>query len=176
MSGAVSSKDFIIDPKQIDVTKVVADLEAIRKINPQRDAMEQLTAIVHEDAQNHICVGYRDVSRDEFWCSGHMPGMPLMPGVIMCEIAAQVCSYYAKRHNLLETEIIGFGGLDNVRFRGMVQPGDRFLMVCQMTRLRRGRMVINRFQGFVGETLACEGQLRCIPLPVNELQTTTNPT
>jgi len=171
VSGAVPNKDFIIDPQQIDFTNVVADIDAIRQFNLQRDAMEQLTAIVYDDVESHICVGYRDVSQDEFWCSGHMPGMPLMPGVIMCEVAAQICSYHSKRHDLLGIEIVGFGGLDNVRFRGIVQPGDRFLMVCQMTQLRRGRMITNRFQGFVDETLACEGQLRGIPLPLDDLRT-----
>ena len=165
------NKDFIIDPQQIDFTNVVADIDAIRQFNLQRDAMEQLTDIVYDDVESHICVGYRDVSQDEFWCSGHMPGMPLMPGVIMCEVAAQICSYHSKRHDLLGIEIVGFGGLDNVRFRGIVQPGDRFLMVCQMTQLRRGRMITNRFQGFVDETLACEGQLRGIPLPLDDLRT-----
>ena len=74
--------------------------------------MEQLTAIVYDDVESGICVGYKDVSEHEFWVRGHMPGMPLMPGVVMCEAAAQMCSYHSQRHNLLEAEMIGFGGMD----------------------------------------------------------------
>ena len=58
--------------------------------------MEQLTAIVFDDVERGICVGYKDISPDEFWVRGHMPGMPLMPGVIMCEAAAQLCSYHVQ--------------------------------------------------------------------------------
>ena len=56
--------------------------------------MEQLTAIVHVDPEKHLVAGYKDVGNDEFWVRGHMPGYPLMPGVLMCEAAAQLCSYY----------------------------------------------------------------------------------
>lgn len=161
----MSDRDLIVDPAEFDYANIVADLEAIRACNPQRDAMEQLTAIIRDDPETQICVGYRDLSESEFWFSGHMPGMPLMPGVIMCEVAAQVCSYYARRHGLLGEQMMGFGGLDQVRFRGMVVPGDRLTIACQLLAVRPNRMVSSRFQGFVGTTLVCEGQLRGVPLP-----------
>lgn len=163
-------KDFVVDPSEIDYSNVVADLEAIRLMNPQRHAMEQLTAIVYDDPATHITIGYKDTSEDEFWYSGHMPGVPLMPGVVMCEAAAQVCSFHSRRHDLLGCEVVGFGGLNNVKFRGIVLPGDRLTIVCQMTNLRRGRMITCRFEGFVGEDLVCEGEIRGVPLPVDELR------
>jgi 3-hydroxyacyl-[acyl-carrier-protein] dehydratase len=98
-----------------------------------------------------------------------MPGMPLMPGVVMCEAAAQLCSYHAQRHQLLGTEMIGFGGLDGVRFRGTVVPGDRVVIVAQKLQLRRGAMIRCRFQCFVREQLICEGEIRGIPIPVAAL-------
>ncbi len=81
------TKEFIIDPNTLDFDHPIATIEDIRKHNPQRFEMEQLTAILHVDLENHICVGYRDVTDQEFWCRGHLPGVPLMPGVIMCEAA-----------------------------------------------------------------------------------------
>ena len=83
-------KEFIVDLDSIDFDRVLADVHEIRKYNPQRFEMEQLSAIVHEDPQNVTCVGYKDVAHDEFWVRGHMPGMPLMPGVVMLEAVAQV--------------------------------------------------------------------------------------
>ena len=83
-----------LDLSQVDLGRVLADHEAIRKVNPQRFEMEQLTAIVHADPAAHLIVGYKDVGTDEFWVRGHMPGYPLLPGVLMCEAAAQLCSYY----------------------------------------------------------------------------------
>ncbi|MGI9427704.1 MAG: 3-hydroxyacyl-ACP dehydratase FabZ family protein [Bythopirellula sp.] len=166
----MSGKDLIVDLRSIDFSNIVADLEEIRRHNPQRDAMEQLTAIVYDDSAAGICVGYRDLSPDgEFWHAGHMPGIPLMPGVIMCEVAAQVCSYHSHKHDLLGCEVMGFGGLDNVRFRGIVQPGDRLTVACRVTNIRRGRMIASRFQGFVDQRIACEGEIRGVPLPVEEL-------
>lgn len=167
-------KDFIVDPSEIDYSNLVADIGAIRLLNPQRDAMEQLTAIVYDDPGSRIAIGYKDISDDtserEFWHSGHMPGVPLMPGVIMCEAAAQVCSFHSRQHDLLGCEVVGFGGLNNVKFRGMVLPGDRLTIVCQVTKLRRGKLLTCRFEEFVRENLVCEGEIRCIPLPVEELR------
>ena len=166
----LAGKDYIVDPSTFDYSKIVADTAAIRRVNPQRDAMEQLTAIIFDDPDTNTVIGYKDVTDAEFWTSGHMPDLPLMPGVIMCETAAQVCSYHSGRHDLLGCEVLGFGGLDNVRFRGVVLPGDRLTVVCRMTGLRRGRMISCRFQGFVEHNLVCEGEIRGIPLPVDELK------
>lgn len=164
------NRDLIIDPATIDFDNVVADVEAIRSCNPQRDAMEQLTAIVCLDLDNQICVGYKDIMDDEFWVSGHMPGMPLMPGVIICEAAAQVCCYFAHRHNLLGEGVVGFGGLDAVRFRGMVRPGDRLVIASQILQIRSRRMITWRFQAFVDTNLVCEGEIRGIQLPIDSIK------
>ena len=162
--------DFIVDPAELDLTRIVADIDEIRRYIPQRDAMEQLTAIVYDDLERHICVGYRDLTENEFWVSGHMPGFPLMPGVIMCEAAAQVLSYHAQRNNLSGVEVVGFGGIDNVKFRGVVRPGDRLVVAVRMTKHRRGRMVVCRFQEFVGTSLVCEGEITGVALPAQMLQ------
>jgi len=169
----VPGQEFILDPREIDTSRIVADIHEIRRWIPQRDAMEQLTAIVYDDLQRHIVAGYRDITEDEFWVSGHMPGAPLMPGVLMCEAAAQVLSYHIQRHDLSGAETVGFGSIDNVKFRGPVRPGDRLLIVCQILKYRRGRMVHCRFQEFVGTTLVCEGELAGIPLPTEVLQANT---
>lgn len=160
-------EDYILDPATIDCNNVIADIEAIRELNPQRFEMEQLTAIVYEDTEKDICVGYKDLAEDEFWVRGHMPGMPLMPGVLMCEAAAQVSSWYVTRHNLMGDYKLGFGGLDQVKFRGIVQPGNRLLIVLQKTKGRAGRIIVCRFQAFIDERLVCEGEIRGIPLPAN---------
>ena len=165
----MAAKDLILEFSEYDLDTVVADIEAIRKYNPQRDAMEHLTAIVFDDPERNICVGYKDVGPNEFWIRGHMPGMPLMPGVIMCEAAAQVCSYHTQRHNLFGAEMVGFGGLDDVRFRGMVVPGDRLVIVAGLLKIRRGALIRSRFQAFVRESLVCGGIITGIPIPVEML-------
>ncbi len=165
----MAGKDPIIDLAQIDFDHVVADIEEIRKYIPQRFEMEMLTAVVYADEEENITVGYKDVKPGEFWTRGHMPGMPLLPGVLMCEAAAQLRSYHVQRFNLLETEMVGFGGMEEIRFRDPVVPGDRLVIALKLIRRRPRRMCICRFQGYVGMSLAVEGIIKGIPIPVEAL-------
>jgi 3-hydroxyacyl-[acyl-carrier-protein] dehydratase len=87
-----------------------------------------------------------------------------MPGVVMCEAAAQLASFYTQRHELMKTTVVGFGGLKDVRFRGVVHPGERFVIVAKLLRIR-SMMLTCQFQCFVREELVCEGVLKGIPLP-----------
>jgi 3-hydroxyacyl-[acyl-carrier-protein] dehydratase len=165
----VAANDLIIDPSEYDVNRIIGDIDEIRRWNPQRFEMEQLTAIVFEDGVRKIGVGYKDVGHNEFWARGHMPDKPLMPGVVMCECAAQLCSYMSQKYDLLGADMLGFGGMDAVRFRDPVFPGDRLVMVAQLVRVRRGAIVVSRFQGFVRDNLVCEGQIKGVPLPLDRL-------
>jgi len=163
----VSVKELILDFSEYDANHVLADIEEIRRYNLQRYEMEQLTAICYEDISRHICAGYKDVTLDEFWVRGHMPKAPLMPGVIMCEAAAQLASYFAQKYDLLGAKVVGFGGLEEVKFRGGVVPGDRLVIVLQQVKIRRGAMIVCRFEGFVNQEMVVEGRLKGIPLPLD---------
>ncbi len=150
--------ELLVDPTQLDFGRVVASRADIERVNPQRFEMEQLTAIVHMDTSQNLIVGYKDVTADEFWVRGHMPDYPLMPGVLMCEAAAQLCSYYIMANGLTEGDFLGFGGMENVRFRGPVRPGDRFVLVSKATKLHRLQCVFN-VQGFVGSTMVFQANI-----------------
>jgi 3-hydroxyacyl-[acyl-carrier-protein] dehydratase len=167
-------QETLIDLSLFDVDQPIADIEEIRQYNPQRHEMEQLTAILYEDLDNHCCAAVKELSNAEFWVRGHMPGMPLMPGVVMLEAVAQLSSYFTQKHDLLGSEMVGFGGLDNVRFRGVVSPGDRLILLVKMVKTRRGRMIVADFQGVVGENVVLEGTLRGIPIPVDALTNRDN--
>lgn len=156
-----------VDLASIDLTKVVADQEGIRKVNLQRFEMEHLTAIVHVDPAQHIFIGYKDVRPDEFWVRGHMPGYPLLPGALMVEAAAQLCSYYMTAQGVCQRGFVGFGGLENVRFRGTVRPGDRLVLVAKGTRVS-SRQTICNVQGFVGTTMVFHGDVIGVPLQMKE--------
>ena len=155
------------DPAKLDLGRVLADKEAIRKQNPQRFDMEQLDAVVYEDPANHLIAGYKDVRADEFWVRGHMPGYPLLPGVLMCEAAAQLCSYYITTQGYARGDFVGFSGLENVRFRGQVRPGDRLLLIGKVTKLHRRQTIFN-VQGFVGSKLVFNGDVIGVPLTREE--------
>jgi 3-hydroxyacyl-[acyl-carrier-protein] dehydratase len=152
-----------LDPSTVDLNRVLADADAIRKINPQRFEMEQLTAIVYVDPSQHVVVGYKDVGTDEFWVRGHMPGYPLLPGVLMCEAAAQLCTYYIATNGLMHGDFIAFGGLENVRFRSPVRLGDRLVLIGKAVKVDRRKAVFN-VQGLGGGTMVFHADVVGMPL------------
>jgi 3-hydroxyacyl-[acyl-carrier-protein] dehydratase len=153
----------LVEPETIDTSRIVADREQIRRSNPQRFEMEQLTAIVHLDPENKLIIGYKDVSADEFWVRGHMPDYPLMPGVLICEAAAQLSSYFCHAVRVLAEGFIAFGGMEDVRFRGQVRPGDRLVLIGKGLRIHR-RHTIFECQGFVGSNMVFHGKIIGVPL------------
>jgi 3-hydroxyacyl-[acyl-carrier-protein] dehydratase len=166
----VGAKDLILDFSEYDLNHVIADVDEIRRLNQQRFEMEQLTAVCFEDFDRKIAVGYKDHGHDAFWARGHMPGMPLLPGVLICEAAAQLCSYQSRKYKLLGDTVLGFGGMDEVRFRNVVLPGSRLVIVAQLTKLRPNALVVCRFQAFVNQSIVGEGQIIGVPLPVERLK------
>jgi 3-hydroxyacyl-[acyl-carrier-protein] dehydratase len=155
----------LYDPEQFQDTDPIYDLDEIRKINPQRHAMEQLSAIVMVDRENNSLVGYKDVTEDEFWCTGHMPGFPLMPGVILCECAAQLAGFYARKYDILGGgDFLGFGGMENVRFRAPVFPGDRLLIMAKVLKVKPRRRAEFAFQGFVNGKMVYNGHMIGVPI------------
>lgn len=162
----MASIELLVDLDLLDFDRPLADIEAIRAINPQRHEMEQLTAILYEDTERNVCAAYLQTSYDSFWVRGHMPGMPLMPGMLMIESAAQVASFFTQRNDLLGAEMVGFGGVDEVKFRGIVLPGDRLIVMVKLLKARRNRMIVAQFQCVVGDQIVCEGELKGIPIPI----------
>jgi 3-hydroxyacyl-[acyl-carrier-protein] dehydratase len=157
----------LVDPATIDTSKVLVDLEGIREANPQRFEMEQLTAIVRLDPAERLIIGYKDVSDRDFWVRGHMPDYPLMPGVLMCEAAAQLASYFVHTIKINEGAFMGFAGMEDVRFRGKVKPGDRLVLVSKAVRVHR-RQTIFENQGFVDANMVFHGRIIGVPLSGKE--------
>jgi 3-hydroxyacyl-[acyl-carrier-protein] dehydratase len=145
---------FIFEMDRLDLSKVLFDREQIRLVNPQRGSMEQLDAIVHVDTERKGIVGVKHVGADEFWVSGHIPGRPLLPGVLMIESAAQLACFYAKKY-LGWKGFVGFNGMENVKFRTQVPPG-KSLYLLGVLRWERHRRLYCDAQGMVDGALAFE--------------------
>ncbi len=146
---------LLFDLSQIDLTvKSLFDREAIGRVNPQQFEMQQLDGILWYDKEKRLILGYKDVTENEFWVRGHIPGRPLMPGVIMIEAAAQLLSFFVKA--ILEVEgFIGFAGIDSAKFRSMVVPGQRLYLLGHLTGVK-SRKYTAYIQGVVGDTMVFE--------------------
>ena len=158
-------KPFIVDPSLYDESKPIATIEDIRKYNRQRYEMEQLTGILYDNFEEKKCVGYKDMTDSEFWIRGHMPNFPLTPGVVLCEVAAQMASYFTTKHNMFNNAVMGFAGLDEVKFRGMVRPGDRVIIQSEMLKWRK-ILITASFMCIVNDNIVCEGVFKGVPLPI----------
>lgn len=151
--------EFIVPPDEIDASKVVMGVEEIRRSIPHRHEMEMLNGVLRLDPEHQVAIAYKDVRPDEFWCRGHIPGRPLLPGVLMLEAAAQLCTFYYKRvQPEAEDKFLGFAGIDRVRFRQTVVPGDKLILIVRNTRLRP-RLAVFDCQGIVNGKLAFEAEI-----------------
>ena len=141
----------LIDLSTIDLSKIEFDGEAIAEVNPQSYEMSQLDGIIWHDLANMLCLGYKDITDSEFWIRGHLPGRPIMPGVIMVESAAQLCSFFMKRIYGLEG-FIGFSGIGKTKFRNTVLPGSRLHLLGHIDKVR-SRQFSATVQGIVEDTI-----------------------
>ena len=150
---------LLFDLSQIDLAgEPVFDREAVCKANPQRFEMQQLDGILWYDKGKKQILGYKDVTEEEFWVRGHIPGRPLMPGVIMIEAAAQLASFFTKAI-FEEPGFIGFAGVGETKFRSMIEPGRRLLLlghIIKCKRRSRTTHVETRVQGIVEGTMVFE--------------------
>src|SRR5438552_13609490 len=89
---------LLFDISGIDLNHLEFGPDEILRQNPHRDHMEQLNGIVWVDPSNFKILGYKDVRDDEFWVSGHIPGRPLLPGVLMLEAGAQAACFFIKKY------------------------------------------------------------------------------
>jgi 3-hydroxyacyl-[acyl-carrier-protein] dehydratase len=153
---------MLVDFAALDLNAVEDGLEGIRKYNQQRFEMEMLSGIIRYSAEEQYVVAFKDAAETDFWVRGHIPGRPLMPGVLICECAAQTCSYYYGR-GTGQDRFLGFAGLDDVKFRGQVMPGDRLVMVAKVREMK-SRISTFDCQGFVDGRMVFEGVIQGVAL------------
>ncbi|NLX24043.1 MAG: beta-hydroxyacyl-ACP dehydratase [Phycisphaerae bacterium] len=151
-----------IDLNTLDLETLQFTREQVYAHLPHRFEFMQLDGVIHIDRDAQVAVGLREVREDEFWVRGHIPGRPLFPGVLMLETAAQMASFLSQELQP-ESRFLGFGGLDNVKFRGAVIPPARMYVIEKVVELRSRRTVCDA-QGFVDGRMVFEARITGMPL------------
>ena len=139
----------IVDPADYDPSAIVVPIEALRRANPQRGNFEQLNGLLALDLARQVAVGVYRVPDEPFWAPDHMPGHPLLPGVLMLDALAQLGGYYTyAAGGVGEGRLFGWSGLEQVTFRRAVRPGQTVIYAARCLELRSRRARFHG-QGFV---------------------------
>ncbi|NLK39450.1 MAG: beta-hydroxyacyl-ACP dehydratase [Clostridiales bacterium] len=127
--------------------------EEIKRIIPHREPMLLIDeALVGEDGKAY---GKYTVRGDEWFLSGHFPGNPIVPGVIQCEMAAQTCCVLFAEGVKGKTPV--FTGINNVKFRKPVKPGDTLEFICAIVR-EKAPFYFAEGKAYVGNVLCMSGE------------------
>ena len=129
----------------------------IEEIIPHRDPfllLDEVTAI----EPGVLVVATKRIREDEWYLAGHFPGRPIMPGVLMVEALAQAGAVAVLSEEANRGKLALFAGIDDVRFKRLVEPGDELELTCELERLR-GPIGRGKATATVGNELAVRGTL-----------------
>lgn len=136
---------------------MMMDVNEIQKIIPHRYPFLLVDRIL-EVEEGKRAVGLKNVTANEPFFTGHFPGYPVMPGVLIVEALAQVGAVAMLQIEANRGKIGLFAGIDEFRFRGQVFPGDTLILEVEITRLK-GPVGKGRATAKVGERIVAEGEL-----------------
>ena len=132
--------------------------EQILNLLPHRYPFALVDRVV-EQTPGERAVAIKNVTINEPQFQGHFPGRPLMPGVLIVEAMAQVGGLIVMQMPNLPEGLFVFAGIDGVRFRRPVVPGDQLRISCELVSIRRQRFSKVRGRVTVDGELVCDGEL-----------------
>lgn len=143
---------------------VVLSTREIERLIPHRWPFLLVDRIVEYDPERAYIKGEKGVSATEWFFQGHFPGLPVMPGVLQVEALAQTMAVYVAQQEGFGDRLGLFAGIEDCRFKRVVQPGDRLTLEVTMDKLGR-RFGRGRAVASVDGEVACEATLSFIIPP-----------
>ena len=138
----------------------VLDRAGIEALIPHRDPFLLIDRVI-ELEPGVRAVAEHDFTGEEWYLKGHFPGNPIVPGVILTESMAQTATVAAMAHPDYRNGLGLFAGIEEMRFKRIVKPGDTGRFVAEVEKLRRGFGRV-KVQAFVGDELAAEGVILAV--------------
>ncbi|MGE4317691.1 MAG: 3-hydroxyacyl-ACP dehydratase FabZ [Deferribacterales bacterium] len=137
------------------------DIKEIMKKLPHRYPFLLVDKITEMDSES--ITGIKNVTMNEPFFQGHFPDYPVMPGVLIIEAMAQVAGIHtiSTAENVPDNVLFFFMGVDGVKFRKQVVPGDQLVMKITVLKKKRD-LVKAKGEAYVDGVLACEGELTAI--------------
>lgn len=134
-------------------------IEEIQELLPHRYPFLLVDRII-DYKESERAVGIKNVTMNEEFFQGHFPGRPLMPGVLIVEAMAQVGGIVlAQLPDIPSGKLFVFTGIDKVRIRRSVIPGDQLVITAEFLSLKRKRFAMMSTKAEVDGKLACSGEL-----------------
>lgn len=149
--------ECFVDLATLDLSQKMLSRNDIEGFIPHRDIMLLLDGVVWHRPDYTLAVAVKHIRDDEFWTKGHIPGRPILPGVLMVEAGAQLASILF--HARVKTDkFAGFTRIENTAFRGMVVPGDTIYFISREVKFSQRRFVAD-IQGVVDNKLVFESRV-----------------
>lgn len=138
--------------------KTTFNIQEIHQLLPHRYPFALVDRII-DYVPGEKAVGIKNVTFNEPFFPGHIPNFPLMPGVLMVEAMAQVGGIILVQLPGMEGKFFAFAGIDKVRFRRPVTPGDRLTMTVELLSLKQNRIAKMQGRGEVDGELVVKGEM-----------------
>jgi 3-hydroxyacyl-[acyl-carrier-protein] dehydratase len=148
---------------------VLLSTAELQKLIPHRWPFLLVDRVVEEDRTRGYIRAEKAVTAGEWFFSGHFPGLPVLPGVIQVEALAQTMAVYVAREEGFGDRIGLFAGIDECRFKRVVQPGDRLTLEVTMEKLGR-RFGRGRAVASVEGEVCCEALISFVIPPADALR------
>ena len=150
--------DSVNNNQTATTSKQTFNIQEIHQLLPHRYPFALVDRII-EYVPGEKAVGLKNVTFNEPYFPGHIPDRPLMPGVLMVEAMAQVGGIVLVQLPGMEDKFFAFAGIDKVRFRRPVVPGDQLIMTVELLSLKQNRIAKMQGRGEVDGQLAVKGEM-----------------
>jgi 3-hydroxyacyl-[acyl-carrier-protein] dehydratase len=134
------------------------NVQEIHKLLPHRYPFALVDRIL-DYVPGKKAVGIKNVTYNEPFFPGHIPSYPLMPGVLIVEAMAQVGGIILTQMPGLEGKFFAFAGIDQVKFRRPVTPGDQLIMTVELLTIKRQRIAKMKGEGTVDNQRVVQGEM-----------------